>query len=593
MTGPRAGMIGRYRTLAGLARPYLPRLLLAGVLAALTELAGLALLATATYLLVRAADQPPLTALTVAIVAVRALAVGRGVLRYAERLAGHDATLRLLAEVRARVYASLAARDRATQRSGDLLSRMVSDVEAVQDLLLRCLVPGAAAAVVALAAVGGALVVAPAAGAVVAAGLLVAGVALPVLAAALARRTADQVAPLRGALATDAVDLTHGAADLAAYGASDGALRRAATRAARLAALERRLARAAFAVDGAGVLVAGATAAGAAAVALRVGAGGVATGVLTVAALTAVEASLALVAAARRWVEIRASVRRVSDLLDAPPDRAGRATAGRPLAPPIELVADGVSVRYRDDRSPALSHVDLRLPPGRRVAVVGPSGAGKSTLLGVLAGLLPADAGRVTANGRDLAEYREADLRRAVTGMLADPHLFHATVRDNLRLARPDATEEDLWAAVTAAGLRDWLEDQPDGWETTVGEDGAQLSGGQRQRLALARAVLAAPAVLLLDEPTEGLDPRAADRVLRDVLAAAGPASVVVVTHRLAGLDAFDEILVLDGGRVVQRGRHADLVAQPGWYAEQWRSQWMAEQGYPQPHPPVTAAAAS
>src|SRR5690606_9204355 len=120
-------------------------------------------------------------------------------------------------------------------------------------------------------------------------------------------------------------------------------------------------------------------------------------------------------------------------------------------------------------------------------------------------------------------------------------------------LARPDASEADLWAAVEAAGLRDWLAAQPDGWETVVGEAGAQVSGGQRQRLALARAVLSAPAVLLLDEPTEGLDPRAADRVLRDVLAAAGPASVVVVTHRLTGLDAFDEILVLDGGRVIQR----------------------------------------
>src|SRR5690606_12292555 len=191
--------------------------------------------------------------------------------------------------------------------------------------------------------------------------------------------------------------------------------------------------------DGAGVLVAGATAAAATVAALRAGAGGVATAVLAVATLMAVEASLALVAAARRWVEIRAAVRRVAQLLDPVP--ADRPAGGRRLVPPVELVARDVSVRYADGRPPALSHVDLRVPPGRRVAVVGPSGAGKSTLLGVLAGLLPAGGGRVTANGRDLAEYREADLRRTISGMLADPHLFHATVRENLLLARPNAGE--------------------------------------------------------------------------------------------------------------------------------------------------------
>ncbi|MEU8191849.1 thiol reductant ABC exporter subunit CydC, partial [Micromonospora carbonacea] len=224
------------RAVLRLARPYLGRLVGAGLLAAATEFAGLALMATATWLLMSAAGRPPLDRLTVAIVAVRALAISRGVFRYTERLAGHDAVLRMITDVRAGVFAALAARrDAARQRTGDALSRLVSDVEAVQDLLLRVLVPGAAAATVGVLAVAGAAVVSLPAAGVLALGLLVAGVALPLAATALTRHAADQVAPLRGALATDAVDLTHGAADLAAFGATGHALAAADDRARRLA----------------------------------------------------------------------------------------------------------------------------------------------------------------------------------------------------------------------------------------------------------------------------------------------------------------------------------------------------------------------
>ncbi len=308
------------RTVLRLARPYLGRLVGAGLLAAGTELAGLTLMATATWLLITAAGRPPLDALTVAIVAVRALAIGRGVLRYTERLAGHDATLRIITEIRARIFAALAARRTTTdQRSGDALSRLVSDVEAVQDLLLRVLVPGAAAALVGLVAVAATATVAPAAALALTIGLLLAGGALPVAATALTRRAADRVAPLRGALATDAIDLTQGAADLAAFGATRSALDRAAGRARELAGLERRLATAGWAIDGLGILVAGATSATVVAAGLRAGVNGVLVGVLGIGALAAVEATLALVGAARQWTQLRAGLGRVAALLSAEP----------------------------------------------------------------------------------------------------------------------------------------------------------------------------------------------------------------------------------------------------------------------------------
>ncbi|MFI6130452.1 thiol reductant ABC exporter subunit CydC [Micromonospora sp. NPDC051141] len=569
------------RVVLRLARPYLGRLLGAGLLAAATEFAGLALMATATWLLMSAAGRPPLDRLTVAIVAVRALAVGRGVFRYTERLAGHDAVLRMITDVRARVFATLAARrDAADRRSGDALSRLVSDVEAAQDLLLRVLVPGAAAALVSLLAVGGAVLIAPSAAGVLAVGLLVAGVALPALATRLTRRAADEMAPLRGALAVDAVDLTHGAADLAAFGATDAALAAANGRAGRLARLERRLAAVGFAVDATGVLVGGLTAAAVVFVALRADVRGVLVGVLAVGTLAAVEVALALVAAARQRTQLRAGLARVADLLTEP---AAPAPSGVPGPAPSghDVCFEGVTVRYRAGAAPALAGFDLDLPAGRRVAVVGPSGAGKSTLAAVLTGAVHPDAGRVTVGGVPVAEHPAGQLPRVVGGLLAEAYVFHATVRENLLLGRPDASDADLAGATRAAGLLDWVRDQPDGWDTVVGEQGGQLSGGQRQRLALARALLAAPPVLVLDEPTEGLDPAAADAVLAATLAAT-PAghSVLLISHRLSGLAGLDEIVVLEDGGVVQRGRHEELVARPGWYRDQWLRQAAAERGY-------------
>lgn len=505
------------------------RLLRAALLGAAAELAALALMATAAWLLLRAAERPPLAALTVAIVAVRTLALLRGGLRYAERLAGHDVVLRWLGELRSRVYQALVPGARYS--GGDLVTRLVSDVDALQDAVLRWLLPAGVAGLVGAVAAGvTATASLPAAGAL-AAGLVVAGVVLPWLVVRLTAEAARESAPRRAELAELAVEVVTGHRELVAAGALEEHRQRATHVVDEITAGERAAAAKTALVSAAGVLVQLGTSV---AVALLCHASVPWTAALTLAAVTAFEVVLPLIGAARRVPEIRASAARVRAVLAEPAVPEGTRTAREG-----HFRLEKAGVRH-PGRPPALKDVDLDLPPGKRVGILGPSGAGKTTLLRLLLGSQAPTDGRVTLDGHPLGEYR--DLPAIVSGAEADAHVFHTTVRENLLLAKPDATDDELRDACGTAGFDVDL-------DRDTGPDGDALSGGQRQRLVLARAVLAAPKVLVLDEPVEGLDPAHGDAVLARVLAKA-EGSVVLVTHRPEHLAGFDEVLTLEDGRV-------------------------------------------
>jgi ABC-type multidrug transport system fused ATPase/permease subunit len=217
------------------------------------------------------------------------------------------------------------------------------------------------------------------------------------------------------------------------------------------------------------------------------------------------------------------------------------------------MALEGVRARYPGAARPALEGFSLRLDPGRRLALVGASGAGKTTVANLLLRFLDPEAGRVTIDGRDLREYRQADVRRAIAVAGQDSYLFSASIRENVRLAKPAASDAEIERALRLARIWPWIQTLPDGWHTQVGEDGRELSGGQRQRVALARALLADTPVLVLDEPTAHLDPVTADALIRDVFAAAGEHSVLLITHRREGLDLVDAVLELEGSAVVPR----------------------------------------
>ncbi|MET9507088.1 thiol reductant ABC exporter subunit CydD [Streptomyces flavidovirens] len=562
------GVLGRVREAAGELRG---RLGLALGLGSLALGSAVGLMAVSGWLISRASEQPPVLYLMVAVTATRAFGIGRAVFRYAERLVAHDAVLRMLAEMRVAVYRRLeriAPAGLRETRRGDLLSRLVADVDALQDYWLRWLLPVGSAVLVGAGSVGFTAWLLPEAGAVLAAGLLVAGVGVPWLSGACARRAERQLAPARGVLATRVADLLGGTAELTVAGAlkrrmagvreADGVLTRIASRGATATALGGGLSSLAC-----GLTVVFAALAGVQAV--HDGRlSGVTLAVVVLTPLAAFEAVTGLPLAVQYRQRVKRSAERVYEVLDAPvPVREPQTPAARPASPfPLEM--RGIGARYAGQDRDALAGLDLTLEAGRRIAVVGPSGAGKTTLAQVLLRFLDARAGTYTLGGTDAAELDGDDVRRLVGLCAQDAHLFDSSVRENLRLARTDASETELRDALAAARLLTWVDGLPDGLDTMVGEHGARLSGGQRQRLALARALLADFPVLVLDEPAEHLDLATADALTADLLKATEGRTTLIITHRLQGLEAVDEVIVLDDGRAVQRGPYRQLVEAEG-----------------------------
>ncbi|MFF5777485.1 thiol reductant ABC exporter subunit CydD [Streptomyces virginiae] len=559
------------RRVRAVAKAWQGRFRLGLLLGALAVGCSVGLMAVSGWLISRASEQPPVLYLMVAVTATRAFGMGRAVFRYAERLVSHDAVLRMLADLRVSVYRRLeriAPAGLREHRRGDLLARLVADADALQDYWLRWLLPVGTAVLVGTGSVAFTAWLLPEAGVVLAVGLLAAGIAVPLVSGACARRAERRLAPARGELATRVADLLTGTAELTVAGAledrkgrtreSDGLLTRIAARGSAAAGLG----------GGLSALVCGLTVVAAAAVAANAVHDGRLTGVaMAVAVLTplaAFEAVNGLPLAVQYRQRVRRSAERVYEVIDAPvPVAEPEQPAAAPTSPfPLRLT--GLTARHPGQERAALRDLDLTLEAGRRIAVVGPSGSGKTTLAQVLLRFLDPAEGAYSLGGSD-ARTLDGDEVRALVGLCAqDAHIFDSSVRENLRLARTGASEEQLRRALAGARLLEWADALPDGLDTLVGEHGERISGGQRQRLALARALLADFPVLVLDEPAEHLDLVTADALTADLLAATEGRTTVLITHRLAGLEAVDEVLVLDRGEVVQRGPYADLAAAEG-----------------------------
>ena len=527
--------------LVAFARPPAAQLALAAALGVLAVGFGVGLMTAAGYLISRAAEQPPILALSLTIVAVRFFGLARPVARYLERLVSHDAALTVLGRIRTTFYRRiepLAPGGLEGYRRGELLGRMVGDVDSLQGLYVRGLAPPFVALVVGAACVGILAAFLPSAAAILAVGLVLVGVLVPALTGALNRAAGRRQGAARAELTAELVELLRGAPELVVYGREADTIARIRARSRELTRLGRRDALAAGLGEGLSVLIAGLTVAGVLAVAAGASIDRVLVATAALLTLASFDCVLPLRAAALELSAGLAAGRRVLELVDREPAIRDPAAPGPAPPRPATVALECVTAR-------SLSGFDLRLEPGRRVALGGPSGAGKTTVTHLLLRFLDPEQGRVTIAGRDVRELRQQDVRRTFALAGQNAHVFASTIRANLALARPGATDAELEHALRRARLDDWVASLPDGLETVVGEEGTKLSGGQRQRLTVARALLSAAPVLVLDEPTAHLDAETAEALVRDILAAADDRSVLLITHRPEGLDLVDEVVEL------------------------------------------------
>jgi ATP-binding cassette, subfamily C, bacterial CydC len=565
--------------LLGFLGPYRFRVALSVLLGVATVAGNVGLLSTAAYVISAAALVSYISLLTIPIYLVRFFSVSRSFSRYFERLVSHDVTFRLLGGVRSWFYARLVPLAPAFlegYRSGDLLSRLVEDVEELENLYLRAVSPVLIAAVVSGLAFATLYPFGLALALAVLAFLAAAGVGVPLLVWILSRGLGRRQLQLRSQLSSRIVDGTQGVQDLLAFGREEEQRQEIEALNRKLGRIERRIASIAGLQGSLGDLLTNLAMLTALVLAIPLVAAGEVRGVylafLALVALGVFEAATPLGTAFRTIGRTIAAGERLFEISDSEPAIRNPKSA-LPLPEDFTLQFHNVSFRYGEDEPFSLEDVSFTLKPGRRVAVVGPSGSGKSTLAALILRFRDPQEGEIRLGGRNLADYADRDVRRLVSAVPQGTHVFNDTLRNNLLLAGPEASDGALEMALERAQISGFVERLPDQLNTYVGEQGTRLSGGERQRLAVARALLKDAPLLVLDEPTANLDTVTERELLASVWDAARDRAVLLITHRLVGMEEVDEILVLDAGRVVERGTREQLRAAGGLYSRMLRTQ--------------------
>jgi ATP-binding cassette, subfamily C, bacterial CydC len=551
--------------------PHKWQVALAIALGVATMASNAGLLSVAAYLVAASALQLGLSKLTLPMFLVQIFGIGRATFRYLERLVSHNVTFKLLADLRTWLYGRLEPLSPARllkHRSGDLLTRLVKDVEELENAYLRAFSPViVAVAVSTLTFIT--LYVFDLTLAYTALGFLaLAGVGVPLLVNALARGLGRQELELRAELGVQVVDSVQGVQDLLALGRASDQQRKISSLSAKLGRVQGRMA----SITGLQGTLSDLTMNLAVWTTLiltvpLVNEGripGVYLAFLALLVLGSFEAVQPLGSAFQFLGRSLEAAERLFEIADTKPQITD------PDAPlPLEehtLEFDCVGFHYRDDEPPVLEEISFRVEPSSRVAIVGPSGAGKSTLANLVLRFWDPVQGVIRLGGYNLRSYAQEDLRSAIGIVAQDTHLFNETLRDNLLLAKPGATDTEVWATLKQVRLAGFVSRLSQGLDTPIGEQGLRLSGGERQRLAVARALLKDAPLLILDEPTANLDLAIEHDLLATIYDLTPGRATLAITHRLVHMERMDEILVLEAGRIVERGAQEELLKANGLY---------------------------
>jgi ATP-binding cassette subfamily C protein CydCD len=573
-----------------LLAPYWRWAALSVLMGAATTLSGVGLMSASAYIISAAALHPSIAELQTAIVGVRFFGISRGLFRYLERYLSHQTTFHLLARLRVWFYQALeplAPARLARWRSGDLFARILGDIESLENFYVRVVAPPLSAIVVGLAVWLFLHRFHQQVAQVWAACWLSAALGIPAVARWLGRHPGRRVVELRAEMSTALVDGIQGMAELIAYGRGAAWADRVDQLSCSWVVAQRKMALINGLQNALSGLLANLSVWFTLIVAIPLIAAGELNGVylavLALAALTSFEALNPLPTAMQYLEGNLQAAKRLFEIVDAP---AAVNDPAAPLEAPrdFNLQVEGLSFHYPNEdleandapaerRAWVLQQVSFTLTAGKWMAIVGPSGAGKSTLLKLLLRFWDYSEGHIYLGGEDLRRYAQEDVRRCMAVIAQRTYLFNASLCDNLRLARPKASPAEMDDAIRRAQLHSLLRSLPNGCDTWIGEQGQRLSGGERQRLAIARALLKDAPILLLDEPTNGLDALTERSVMEAIFQAARGRSLLLVTHRLIGLERMDEILVLEGGRVIERGRHTQLIRASGLYRRLWELQ--------------------